>query len=437
MRRLNLVLVLAAMTAPMAFGQAIGNNPEVVVPRFDLSIGYLHLDANAPPGGCKCFGLNGGYVSGGYRIKDWLAAVGEVTGTHAGNISTLGQDLTLMTYMGGPRIARHMGHLVPFGQALFGVARGSDSYFPTATSFSTTASSFAYSAGGGLDVNLTHRYAVRVIDAEYLRTSLPNAADNSQNHLKLAAGIVIKFGGGSWSPPPPPPVTRLSEIHFTCGAEVATVDAGQTIEIIGNAETKPDRMELTFAWATNGGRILGSGRQVTLDTVGLPAGEYHVTGRAALVSNPSTTADCETAFRVSKKPDLSTQAQTPSGDSGVPTAKAEAAFHENVQDALFDYDSYKIRPDGEVAIEHAAAYLKKHPEIGVTIGGYSDERGSAEYNLALGEKRANAARDALITAGVDPDRLKIISYGKEAQVCTAGNEKCWQQNRRAAFNMHY
>jgi peptidoglycan-associated lipoprotein len=436
MRRLSLVLALAAVGAPEAFGQAIGNNQEMVVPRFELSVGYLHLNANAPPGaGCKCFGLNGAYVSGGYRVKDWLNVVGEATGSHANNISALGQNLTLMTFMGGPKVQAHVGHLVPFGQALFGVGRGSDSYFPTATSFTTSASGFAYSVGGGLDINLTRRFALRAVDAEYLRTSLPNGSTNSQSHLKIAAGIVIKFGGHGYVPPPsPPPSPVMSEIHFTCGAAVATVDAGQTIEVLGHAETRPNQLDLTYHWASNGGRIQGTGRRITVDTTGLAAGEYHVAGQAALVSNPSTTADCEAAFHVNKKAEV--QVATTS-DTQAPTATAEKAFHENVQDALFDYDSYKIRPDGEVAIQRAAEYLVKHPEIGVTIGGYSDERGSAEYNLALGEKRASAARDALVQAGVEAERLKIISYGKEAQVCTAGNEKCWQQNRRAAFNMHY
>jgi peptidoglycan-associated lipoprotein len=107
-----------------------------------------------------------------------------------------------------------------------------------------------------------------------------------------------------------------------------------------------------------------------------------------------------------------------------------------VPDALFDYDSYAIRPDAQAAVEHAAKYLADNSSIRVLIEGYSDERGSAEYNLALGERRANAARNALIAAGVEADRLQIISYGKEAQKCTQETESCWQQNRRAAFSLH-
>jgi peptidoglycan-associated lipoprotein len=111
-------------------------------------------------------------------------------------------------------------------------------------------------------------------------------------------------------------------------------------------------------------------------------------------------------------------------------------FHDNVPDALFDFDSSAIRPDAQVAIDHAAQYLHDHPEIGVLIGGFADDRGTEQYNLILGEQRAEAARKALVAAGVEPERLQIISYGKKVQVCTVEDEQCRQQNRRAAFSMH-
>jgi peptidoglycan-associated lipoprotein len=114
---------------------------------------------------------------------------------------------------------------------------------------------------------------------------------------------------------------------------------------------------------------------------------------------------------------------------------SEAVFHQNVQDVFFDYDSYELRPDAVTAATHAAAYLAAHPAIKVIIGGYCDDRGSAEYNLALGENRANSARTALVSAGVPASRLRVISYGKEKQFCTEETESCWQQNRRAQFSL--
>ena len=114
---------------------------------------------------------------------------------------------------------------------------------------------------------------------------------------------------------------------------------------------------------------------------------------------------------------------------------SDAAFHAAVQDMFFDYDSYDLRPDAQGSASQAAAFMVQHPDIRILIGGYADERGSAEYNLALGENRANAAKTALVNAGVAPARIRVVSYGKEKQFCTEDTESCWQQNRRAAFNL--
>jgi peptidoglycan-associated lipoprotein len=430
---MKVALILVTVGVSAAIAQQRQSDPALIAPRFDLSLGYNNIRANAPPGGCDCFDMNGGYVSAGFHVKNWLSIAGEFTGGHANNISLLGQNLTLMTFMAGPRVA-HTGHrIVPFGQVLFGGAQGSDSYFPTSTSSTSSASSWALSSGGGLDVNLTRRFAIRALEVQYLRTALPNGTNDAQNHFMIGAGLVIKFGGRYAPPPPVPSVAqRSNELSFTCSTNVANIDQGQVLEIIGNTMTEPDRLDVNYSWSSSGGTVQGSGRRVTINTTGIAPGDYRVTGHASLVSSPSTTAECEAAFRVNQ-PTPTVAATAPSQSDNAD----DKIFHENVQDALFDYDKYEIRPDAQIAIDHAAQYLKAHPGIRVLIGGYSDERGSAEYNLALGEKRANAARKALIADGVDADRLQIISYGKEAQICTAENESCWQQNRRAAFSLHH
>ena len=122
-------------------------------------------------------------------------------------------------------------------------------------------------------------------------------------------------------------------------------------------------------------------------------------------------------------------------DRGEGSAMSDAAFHAAVQDVFFDYDSYDLSPDGQKAASTAASFLIQHPNIRVLIGGYCDERGSAEYNLALGENRANAAKTGLVSAGVAANRIRVISYGKEKQFCTEANESCWQENRRAQFTI--
>jgi peptidoglycan-associated lipoprotein len=117
------------------------------------------------------------------------------------------------------------------------------------------------------------------------------------------------------------------------------------------------------------------------------------------------------------------------------TLSAEEEFKANVQDAFFDYDTYDIRGDAQSVLAKDASYLVSHPNVRVVIGGYCDERGSNEYNLALGQNRADAAKNALIQAGVAATRIRVVSYGKEKPYCSESTEECWQQNRRAGFTL--
>ena len=103
------------------------------------------------------------------------------------------------------------------------------------------------------------------------------------------------------------------------------------------------------------------------------------------------------------------------------------------KDALFDYDKYDIRPDARAALDSIAAWLNKNRNINVLIEGHCDERGTNEYNLALGEKRANAAKEYLLARGITAKRINTISYGEEKPLCTEQNEDCYQKNRRAYF----
>ena len=118
-----------------------------------------------------------------------------------------------------------------------------------------------------------------------------------------------------------------------------------------------------------------------------------------------------------------------------PQGLTEAEFEQNVKPIFFDYDSYSVRPDAQTVISQDVSFLQSHPNAKILIAGYCDDRGSAEYNLALGQNRANSAKTALTQAGVDASRIRTISYGKEKQFCTEQNETCWQQNRRAQFSL--
>jgi peptidoglycan-associated lipoprotein len=148
---------------------------------------------------------------------------------------------------------------------------------------------------------------------------------------------------------------------------------------------------------------------------------YHLVARGQ-----GGTTDAQARVTVNAPPAISVPSSSMS---------AEDEFKARVKDIFFDYDTYDIRGDAQTTLTQDADYLVAHPNIKVVIGGYCDERGSDEYNLALGQNRAQAAKTALVTAGVAADRVRVISYGKEKPFCTDSNEQCWQLNRRDGFSM--
>jgi peptidoglycan-associated lipoprotein len=122
----------------------------------------------------------------------------------------------------------------------------------------------------------------------------------------------------------------------------------------------------------------------------------------------------------------------------MPDAATKARIQDllnRIQDAYFDYDKHTIRADAQAALEKDAQtlgeILRQYPDYKLTVEGYCDERGSEEYNLALGDARAKQAKEYLATIGVPGSQLRTISFGKDRPVCTEHDEACWQKNRRA------
>jgi peptidoglycan-associated lipoprotein len=111
----------------------------------------------------------------------------------------------------------------------------------------------------------------------------------------------------------------------------------------------------------------------------------------------------------------------------------EQLFERNIKDVFFGYDKYDIRPDEQSIVSADAQFLAQHPEMKVVIEGHCDERGSDEYNIGLGENRAEQVKEELQQHGVAADRIRMKSYGKEKPFCQEETESCWQQNRRAHF----
>jgi peptidoglycan-associated lipoprotein len=134
-----------------------------------------------------------------------------------------------------------------------------------------------------------------------------------------------------------------------------------------------------------------------------------------------------------KRPGMSqASAPAPSG-AATPPRPSEFKAAESLKDIHFDFDKYEIRNEDARILDADAAWLKSRPNDLLLIEGHCDERGTSEYNLALGERRAKAAMTYLVGQGIQAQRITLISYGKEQAVCTTHDEACWALNRRAHF----
>jgi peptidoglycan-associated lipoprotein len=133
------------------------------------------------------------------------------------------------------------------------------------------------------------------------------------------------------------------------------------------------------------------------------------------------------------KPAPAPVAQTPRMPNAATRARIDQLLA-RIEDAYFDYDKASLRPDAIKALQADSAelrdILKDYPAYKLTIEGHCDERGSAEYNMALGDKRAEAAKDYLAQVGIPAAQLNLVSYGKDRPVCEDHDEACWQRNRR-------
>lgn len=231
----------------------------------------------------------------------------------------------------------------------------------------------------------------------------------------LLIALVAIAGCKKKTPPPPPAETAPST------GQAPTAQLSATPDHISAGE------QATLSWRTTDATSVSIEGVGDVPTTGVRTVTPGTTTTYHLIARGSGgTADATATVTVSAAPAVSVPSTTMS---------AEEEFKANVQDIFYDYDTYDIRSDAQSTLSHDASYLASHPNVKVVIGGYCDERGSDEYNLALGQNRANAAKNALVTAGIAPDRIRVVSYGKEKPFCTESTEECWQQNRRAGFSL--
>src|ERR1700674_3475782 len=212
-------------------------------------------------------------------------------------------------------------------------------------------------------------------------------------------------------PQPPAPAPAAARPTVTLQASPTSINKGESSTLSWNST---DATELSIAPEVGAVTAQGSTKVSPADSA-----TYTIT---ATGPGGSTSATATVTVNAPAPP-----VEQPKG----PTV--DELFLREVRDAYFDYDKADIRPDARAALSKTADFLKNYPRFKVTIEGHCDERGSTEYNLALGDRRATAVKQYLISLGISADRLSTVSFGKEKPFCTEHNEDCWQQNRRGHF----
>ena len=231
--------------------------------------------------------------------------------------------------------------------------------------------------------------------------------------LILLVGACKKKVAVQPPPPPPPPPPPAPTVTLT--AEPSTVEKGHSVTLSWSSENATD---LDLQPGVGKVQATGSSTATPADST-----TYTLTATGPGGTN---TATARVTVTIPPPP-------PPPPPKKPIEVSEEELFGRNVKDAYFDFDKSDIRPDAQQTLTANAEFLKAHPGIRFTVEGHCDERGSEEYNLGLGDRRANAVKNFLANLGVSADRIGTISYGKSRPVCTESDEGCWQQNRRGHF----
>lgn len=228
----------------------------------------------------------------------------------------------------------------------------------------------------------------------------------------LSATLLIGACHKKSVPPPPTPPPPPAKPTATLTVAPAEVQRGQSVQLSWNAQNA------TSVSISSLGAVAASGAQSITP--------FESTTYTLTAKGPGGTAEATARVTVNLPP------PPPPVKAGITD---QELFRQSVKDIFFAYDKYDVRAGDAAALQSDADFLSAHPSFKVIISGHCDERGSEDYNMALGSSRADAVRDQLVKLGVPSARIKTISYGKEKPFCSEQNEQCWQQNRRAHFSL--
>lgn len=249
------------------------------------------------------------------------------------------------------------------------------------------------------------------------------AGSNRYAVVLLLAVALLSFSCRRSTPPPPPPEPPAAAAPPPAPAPTITLTASATSITAGESTT--------LQWnSTNASSVMIEPGLGTVATSGMqsvsPASS--VTYQAT-ATGPGGTANAPLRITVNQP------AAAPPPAAPPVSLSIDELFARDMQPILFDYDRADIRPSEIGKVQAAARFLQENAGVQVTVSGHADERGSQEYNIGLGDRRANAVRQALIERGITATRVNTVSFGEERPLCAESTEACWQRNRRGEFSM--
>jgi opacity protein-like surface antigen len=483
-------------------------------PKAEVFLGYSYFrSVPSPAAGNRMENLNGGTASVAWNFSEHLALVGDfagygndqldLTGNSPNEPRTVDSGGTMFTYLGGPRLSfwKHQ-RVSPFAQVLFGGVHASSVTISNCSGAACTPlpsqNAFAMTAGGGLDIRLTHHFAIRIVQAEYMMTrfgSVPAGGGSEQNDLRLSSGLVFRFGGrrAYVAPANQSPMAACSTdgkpiyagsgdsvavhaqasdpdhdllsyvwsadsgtvvgsgadvqwnstgaapgvhtVHLTvndgrggtaecstdvrvdsrrsptvsCTADRSSVAAGDPVQITA-AAAAADNSPLTYSWSTTGGQIVGSGAVVQLDTSGLAAGRYTVTGHVN--DGQSETADCSVHFDALAPAPTALELKLALHSIYFPTGRPIQQHPDGGLLASQEQTLITLATDFET-------YLQSKPDAHLILEGHADPRGSAQYNQELSERRVQTAKKFLIERGIPAANIETKAFGLQRNLTDA------------------
>ncbi len=413
--------------------QAEGRNTGT--PKVELFLGYSYLRAVPTlAAGNRLVWLNGGSTSVAYNLNRHLGVVADFgaytnsevrfTGAYAETVGVDNSNVAVLTYLVGPRFSfRRSERFTPFVQALFGGVHANRVVLSDCATnclllpYETT---FALTAGGGLDFNLRRHFAIRIVQAEYLMTRFTDSTSGNsgtQNYVRLSSGIVFRFGG---NPKPAPPLAALG---YSCSVNPVSAFPGDPVAASGTAANLNPTKTPVYTWRVDGGTVSGTSSSASIDTTSVAAGTYTLKGHVSQGDKPDENAGCSATFAVKAydPPTVSCSASPSSVISGGPATITATGMSPQNRPLTYSYSSTSGTVSGTGATATLSTVGATLGTVGVTCTALDDKGQSASaptsVTVAAPVVAAAPRTSDLCSTRFERDPKRPARVDNEAKAC--------------------